>query len=85
MKTIAYIGAMATALFVAAANGLLAQAPPTDSLTLDRAIAIAITASPAVRQASSALEASQARTRQMHSAYYPQIEADAIAFAERQR
>jgi outer membrane protein len=77
VKTIVYIGALATATLLAAATGLLAQAPPTDSLTLDRAIAIAIGASPAVRQAGSALEASQARTRQIHSAYYPQIEADA--------
>ncbi len=75
VKTIPSIG-MAAGLLLASAAGLLAQAP-TDSLTLDRAIAVAIDHSIAVRQAGRTLEAAQARTRQATSAHYPQIEADA--------
>ncbi|MDB5036129.1 MAG: outer rane efflux protein [Chlorobi bacterium] len=54
-----------------------APAQGKDSLTIDDAIATALRNSHALRGAEQALAASQARTREVHSAYLPQVEADA--------
>lgn len=58
--------------------GLLhAQIPTDDSLTVERAIAYALDHSPAIRGAQEGVNAAQARTGQIRSAYYPQVEVDA--------
>lgn len=73
------LGIALAALLVAgpAAGTLLAQTTPEDSLTVERAVAIALERSPAVRGAREAISAAEARTGQVKSNYYPQVEADA--------
>jgi outer membrane protein TolC len=70
--------ALLTLLVLPAGGSLLrAQAPTGDSLTLERAVAMALDQSPAIRGAREGITAAQARTNQLRSAYYPRVEADA--------
>lgn len=63
-------------LALGTASSLRAQAPASDSLSLDSAIARVLATYPAVDQASRGVIASQFRVRGSRSAYYPEVVAE---------
>jgi outer membrane protein len=63
-------------LFSSFASSVAAQAPVSDSLSLDQVIRRVLETYPAVQQASRGVLASQARVRGSRSPYYPQVEGD---------
>jgi len=77
VKHIASIGGIVAGLLLAGTPRLAAQSPERDSLTLDRAIEMALRNAPSIRQAEGMVAASQAHTEQVGSLRYPHIEADA--------
>ncbi|HVZ41221.1 MAG TPA: TolC family protein [Candidatus Kapabacteria bacterium] len=67
----------AACMLLAPALPVTGQTPPADSLTLDRAVTMALEHSAAVRQAQQAIGAAKARTDAAHSALLPYVEVDA--------